>query len=122
GVTFLGQKEKDELPKIFFNSDVFVLPSIWEGLPLSLLEALAAGLPIISTNVGDIPNICRDGVNSIIIPPKDSKSLANAMQRLLLDEKLRNEFGRKSQEIAKDYSLEYMWEKTMDLYVNTAHT
>ena len=64
------------------------MSSDYEGLPLSILEAMAAGLPIISTNVGGVADIVTD--NGILIPPKDGHRLANEMVKLVLNHKLRN--------------------------------
>ena len=66
-------------------ADVFVLPSLSEGSPNALLEAMAAGLPIVATNVGGVPEIAADGLNAVLVPPRDSDALARSVDMLLGD-------------------------------------
>ncbi len=66
-------------------ADVFVLPSLSEGSPNVLLEAMAAGLPIVSTDVGGVPEIAADGVNALLVPPQDANAMACAVRTLLGD-------------------------------------
>jgi glycosyltransferase involved in cell wall biosynthesis len=72
----------------------FVLPSFEEGLPMALLEAMAAGRAVVATPVGGIPEVATDGVNALLVPPGDEIALAGALQRLLADEPLRDALGR----------------------------
>lgn len=74
-----------------FASDLFVLPSLYEAMPITLLEALAAGLPCVATDVGDNRSIIEPGVNGLIVAPGDESALQQAMQRLLDDSGLRNQ-------------------------------
>ncbi len=79
-------------PKVadfLFASDLFVLPSLYEAMPITLIEALAAGLPCIATNVGDNALIIQDGVNGLIVPPDDPPALQNALRVILNDPGLR---------------------------------
>jgi glycosyltransferase involved in cell wall biosynthesis len=70
--------------------DVFVFPSLSEGLGSSLLDAMSFGLPVIASNVGGISEIVDDGINGILIPPNDPDSLVNALHRIAGDAQLRN--------------------------------
>lgn len=99
-VSFLGNVEN--VPALLAECDVFVLPSIAEGLPISMLEAEAAGLPVIASRVGGIPDIFND--NGCLIEVNDEAGLTDAILRLAKDESLRLEMGRKSQNIAKAYA------------------
>jgi glycosyltransferase involved in cell wall biosynthesis len=75
------------------RASVYVLPSYNEGLPMSVLEAMAAGLPVISTFIGGIPEAVMDGVEGILVKPGDIEALAAALRRLLSDSNLRRQMG-----------------------------
>jgi glycosyltransferase involved in cell wall biosynthesis len=79
-IVFAGTVEKEQLRKILWNSDVFVLPSRAEALGVALLEALAAGLPVVAAKVGGIPEIVQNPAMGILVPPDDAISLAQALQ------------------------------------------
>ena len=87
---FVDGIRKDEL---LSSVDFFVLPSYIEGLPISILEAMSYGLPILSTSVGGIPEIVEDGLNGILITPGDKDSLYHAMLKLSSDSELRKRMG-----------------------------
>ena len=116
-VTFLGSVEDEKLRDLYCTSDVFILPSIWEGLPVTLLEAWAAKLPVIVTNVGAIRDICVDERNGLIVRPKDPASIADAMLRLIEDEELRMKLAKNGAELVRrEFSLERVVMSTLDLY------
>lgn len=97
--------------------DVFVLPSIKEGLPYALLEAASAGLPLIGTRVGGIPEIIEDGKNGFLVPPKNSDALADAIKKLGANPELQNRFSEANIQFVKDkFSFESMLPKTILLY------
>ena len=78
------------------NADVFILPSYTEGLPISILEAMSYRLPVISTPVGGIPEVIKDGVNGLLFTPGDKYALYNAIIKLSTDKGLREDMGEKS--------------------------
>lgn len=90
---FLGPQPHERMPELYRQADVFVLPSWWEAFPISLLEAMASGLPVIATSVGDIPTLVEDGVTGILTAPKDVDALTEALERLLADPDLRRRMG-----------------------------
>ncbi|MDD5547583.1 MAG: glycosyltransferase family 4 protein [Candidatus Pacebacteria bacterium] len=97
--------------------DIFVLPSIKEGLPYILLEAMAAGLPTIVTNAGGMPEVVKNEENGLIVPQKNPGMLADAINRLLTNPKLAEEFGAKAQKnIRENFSLEKMVKETEGVY------
>ncbi|MCX7941765.1 MAG: glycosyltransferase family 4 protein [Dictyoglomaceae bacterium] len=99
------------------NFKIFVLPSLSEFLSLSLLEALSLKVPVIATRVGGTFEIIEDGVNGILVPPRDSKSLALAIEKLIKDDNLREKLAEKGYErFCKEFTLESMIEKTKNIY------
>jgi glycosyltransferase involved in cell wall biosynthesis len=99
-VRVLGWVRGQEKLDAFRRAHVFVLPSYHEGLPIAVLEALAAGLPIVTTPVGGIPEVIKDGVNGILIEPGDIDALAEGILRLLDDEALRKRMAGTNVELA----------------------
>jgi glycosyltransferase involved in cell wall biosynthesis len=85
--------ERNDVVQLLAASDVFVLSSRSEGLPLSILEAMAAGLPVVATNVGGVPELVLEGETGFLVPSGDAQSLAGALQRLLDDSALRGRLG-----------------------------
>jgi glycosyltransferase involved in cell wall biosynthesis len=83
--------------------DVFVYPSLFEGLGSSLLDAMAFGLPIAASNVGGIPEVVEDGVNGLLIPPDDPGALVTALKRLLADAGLRDAMARANRARAAEF-------------------
>lgn len=96
-IEFLGHVV--DVVQILQNSDVFVHPSYHESFGLSLVEAEMCGLPIIACNVGSIPEIVKDGVSGILVQPKNSKDLAEAMNTLVKSPELRAKMGRAGRQI-----------------------
>lgn len=88
-VRFLGLVTGQEKLELFQKSSVFVLPSHAENMPYALLEAMGAGLPVVTTSVGAIPELVKDGVNGFLIRPGDHEALADRLIRLLTDYQLR---------------------------------
>lgn len=82
----------------FRAADIYVLPSHVEGMPIGLLEAMSYGLPCVVTPVGGVPSVVEDGVNGLLIPPRDSAALASAIQRLVTDPALRRRLGTAARE------------------------
>jgi len=97
--------------------DIFVMPSLQEGLGLSIMEAQAAGIPVIASNVGGIPSLIRNGETGILVTPSDVSALARAMIDLLNDPQKRKELSQRGYEsIKKNFSADQMVEQTQNLY------
>jgi len=115
-VRFLGLR--NDVPEWLRAMEVLVLGSATEGLPLTILEAMASGLPVVATSVGGVPEMVEDGVNGFLVPPEDPVALAAALERLVKDRDLRLRMGRKGREIAvKKFSLDIAVRKHEELYL-----
>jgi glycosyltransferase involved in cell wall biosynthesis len=99
-ITILPWVEPAERDRLLAESDVFVLPSYAEGVPMSLLESMASGLPCITTPVGGIPDVITEGVEGLLVPPGDVNRLSAAMARLITDDSLRLAAGARGYERA----------------------
>ena len=116
-VVFLGFIE--DVPQIMSLIDIFVLPSLWEGLPISLLEAMAARKPVIATGVGGIPEVLADEVSGLLVPPKDTKALTKAILELLKDTAKREAMGEKArQRVAESFNIERMVRDYEECYLH----
>lgn len=91
-VHFLGPRR--DLGNILSAMDVFTMPSYWEGLPLSLVLAMGAGLPVVATAVAGIPEVVHDGVTGLLVPPGDSAALSEALARVVNDDATRGLLGQ----------------------------
>ncbi|MDS7594772.1 glycosyltransferase family 4 protein [Agrobacterium tumefaciens] len=112
---FLGYRS--DIPTLLAQSHIACLPSHREGLPKSLLEAMAAGLPCVTTDTPGCREAVRDEDNGILVPARSPLHLANALERLLLDEDLRLRMGRRGKErIEQEFSTEIVVRETLKLY------
>jgi len=97
--------------------DCFVMPSLQEGLGLSVMEAQAAGLPVIASRVGGIPSLIRDGETGILVPPGDVRHLARAIRRVLTDADLARRLGEQARHEAEQfYGAQEMAQAVLDVY------
>lgn len=113
---FHGGRPHDEIPLWLNGCDLFLLPSYSEGLPISLLEAMAAGSAVVFTPVGGIPSIMRDGENGLLVEPGDVEGLAGAIGRLLTDESLRATLGAEARKTAEENSSENSARQVIEMY------
>jgi len=114
-VRFLGYRS--DIPALVASFDTYVLPSLWEGLPLALLEASAQGLPIIASAVGGNPEVVEHGVNGFLVPPRDPKALADHLLRIYRDPELRQEMRRNNlKKFAERFSMDAMIRSYVGLF------
>lgn len=111
-VFFAGIVKHNEVNKYCQEADVFVLPSLNEGMSNAMLEALASGLPIIATDTGGSKELIREGVNGFMIKFKDSNDIAEKLERLIVDPELAKKMGAESRKIAENMS----WGKVAGQY------
>ncbi len=105
-VNFLGAKPHQATLDQVATADAFVLASFAEGLPVALMEAMALGIPCVSTTIAAIPELIQDGQNGLIVPPANPVSLSNALLRLAKDPQLREKLGLAAREtVVSHYNL-----------------
>ena len=97
-------------------ADVYILPSFNEGLPIGILEAMSYRHPIISTPVGGIPEVVKDGVNGIMVKPGNVQEIAKAISAFVRDKKLVEEYGMHSIELVKPYLPETVFATLSEMY------
>jgi glycosyltransferase involved in cell wall biosynthesis len=113
-VKLLGSR--NDVPRLLAASDLFVNSSHWEGLSVAILEAMAAGLPIVATNVSDTPRLVVDNVG-MVVPPQSSTALAEAISFFLRESALRKTYGAAARDfIARNHSPEAWAKKIISLY------
>lgn len=110
-VTFHGAISHEVLGRFYSRADIFTFPSLYEGFGIVLAEAMQAGLPIVATRIGPVNEIVREGENALLVPPADSAALAGAIRRLADNPTLRDNFGRRSRELAGSLPT---WKQTCD--------
>jgi len=117
---WLGARERDEQ---LARASVFCLPSHAEGLPMSMLEAMAAGRAVVASSVGGIPETIADGDNGLLVPPRDAAALAGRLEQVLGDEALRARLARNARvTIEQHYSTEVVCGQLSALYRELAGT
>ena len=111
-VEFLGRCPRDRIVRVLHDSDVQVVPSVptaegrREGIPVVCMEGMAGGVVVVASNISGIPEVVEDGVNGLLVPPRDPDAIAEAVQRLYRDPPLRARLaGNARQRIADDYDL-----------------
>jgi phosphatidyl-myo-inositol dimannoside synthase len=100
-VHFFDGLSRQELAACYAHAEVFALPSTGEGFGLVFLEAMAFGRPVVGAKCGGTTDVINDGVNGLLVPPRDPQRLVEALDRLLLDPALRTELGRRGSEIVR---------------------
>ena len=104
-VRFVGLRE--DVRPWYQAADIFVLPSLWEGMSNALLEAMSSGLPVIATRVGGNPDVIEDGLSGMMVEAESSAALCAAIRRLMNDTELRSDLGRAARErVRRRFSLE----------------
>ncbi len=109
----------EEKKQLLINSDIYILPSYHEGLPVSILEAMSCLLPVISTDAGGIPEIVKDGYNGIIVKPGDIEAIKDAVIKLVSDEETRVCFGKNGRQLVEEYEVKNVIKELSDIYVKT---
>src|SRR5215218_879266 len=115
-VRFEGFVAHERLPAALAHADLLVLPSVYEELGTVLLEAMQAGLPVVASKTGGVPDVIEDGVNGLLVPPGEPEAFARAIDRLLAERDLARQLSAGAQERAKDYDWEVLAERVLAVY------
>jgi glycosyltransferase involved in cell wall biosynthesis len=115
--SWINSQERDRL---LAQSDVFALPSRAEGVPMALLEAMANGLPSITSPVGGIPDVFRDGVDGVLVTPGNVEQIRAAMVQLITDDAARQAAGRMAREHARQFDVHVYARRLADIYQRIA--
>ena len=113
---FLGPR--DDVLRLMVASDIFVLPSRQEGLPVTLMEATSVGMAIVATSVGEVPHVLTNGKDGIVIEPGDSEALAIEVERLVMDPGLRAELSHASRALSTRFDVGRATRQLEELYCN----
>jgi glycosyltransferase involved in cell wall biosynthesis len=114
-VRFAG--ERRDVASLLPGVDLFVQPSLWEGFGLTIIEAMAAAAPVVATNVGGIPEVLRDGIDGLLVPPGDEEALAGAILRLVRDPDLARRLGGAGRARAEaEFGIGTLLDGTIDMY------
>ncbi|OPY28791.1 MAG: putative glycosyl transferase [Methanocella sp. PtaU1.Bin125] len=105
-VIFSGYMSEEMLKEAYGTCDLFVLPSVWEVLPIAVLEAMSSGKPVVCTDAGGDREMVRDGVNGFVVPMRNPKALAEKINAVLSDADMRSRMGAASRRIAEE---EFDW-------------
>lgn len=115
-VEFLGTRS--DIADLMAESDLLVSSSLWEGFPISMIEAAASGLPVVATSVGGVPEIVLDERSGVLVPPRRPTDLANAIHRTLSDANLYSRLSAGAVRHAKSFGIKTCADKHLELYAD----
>jgi glycosyltransferase involved in cell wall biosynthesis len=128
-IDFLGWQTPDQIKDLYFHSDIFVLPSVIasngdrDGIPNVVLEAMAAGIPVISTSVSGIPEVIENGVNGLLVPERNNEQLTRAIDILISERELRNTLVENAYKTVKNrFDNSRCCRLLLQLFENVLHT
>ncbi len=114
-VTLTGFRR--DVPAMLATVDMVVLPSLWEGLPFVVLEAMAAAKPVVASALPTLAEVVIDGETGLLVPVQEPSGFAEAVVRLIQHPDLRRVMGRKDRDrVERDFSLDRMVKATVDVY------
>ncbi len=115
-VKFYGYVNHGKLPEYYLDADLFVLPSLAEGMPNVVLEAMGSGLPVVATHVPGSEELVHHGENGMLVEARDVQGLARALTMLINDRNLREIMGEESKQVARNYTWEIVAKQYEYLY------
>ncbi|MFC1904064.1 glycosyltransferase family 4 protein [Chloroflexota bacterium] len=118
-VVFVGYASYQDLPRYYKTADIVCCPAIgWESFGIVLVEAMAVGKPIVASNIPGYNSVVTDGVEGLLVPPKNAAKLAEALISLMTDEPLRQKMGARGRAKAVDYDWKHIAQRVMDCYLS----
>jgi glycosyltransferase involved in cell wall biosynthesis len=109
--------EREDVPDLLAGAEIFLLSSRKEGLPRTVIEAMLAGLPVVATRVGGLPELVEDSITGFLVPPGDPEALASVLQKLIEDPDLRRTMGEAGRKKALlEFTLDRMLKETLRVY------
>ena len=113
-IRFLGYR--NDIPEVCLASDIFIFPSYQEGLPVAVMEAMSAGLPVVCSAIRGNVDLIKDGVGGFVHNPNDIDGFAKSIEQLIFDSELRKRMGRNNKEVVKQYDKHVVKEIMNELY------
>lgn len=111
----------ERMPEIYGGHDIFVFPSLVEGMPLALLEAMASGMPVVTTDSCGMADVVQDGTNGLLVPPADAPAVVAAVSRLYCCPDLRRSLGQAAQLTMRRYTWEKVARRFENIFLDVAH-
>lgn len=115
-VTFAGRVENEAIAALYRSADLMINPSLVDNMPISILEALASGVPVVSTNVGGVPYLVKQGETALLVPAQDFMAMSEAILKILNDADLRQRFKEKGFESIQSYTWPNVRNRLMAVY------
>lgn len=115
-VTFTGRLDRTGMAELYARADILLNTSLADNMPLSLLEAMAAGIPVVSTNVGGIPHMVRDGLTAYLVPPRQPQAMAAAVLQLVGNPVAARDMAAAAHEDVKQYAWATIWPRLQQAY------
>jgi glycosyltransferase involved in cell wall biosynthesis len=116
-IIFTGAR--NDVPRLLGAMNVFALPSLSEGMPITVLEAMAARLPVVATNVGALPELVEEGATGFLVTPQQDAAMAERLMRFYADRELAEAFGVSARgKVERDFSLDLMLRRYADIYLS----
>jgi glycosyltransferase involved in cell wall biosynthesis len=119
-IRFSGRLDRDAMAQAYLDSDITINPSLVDNMPNSILESLACGIPVVSTNVGGVPFIVNDGQTALLVPPKSPDAMAEAILCLMDDAALSKELVENGLAEVQKYTWQHVWPVLANIYCQHA--
>jgi glycosyltransferase involved in cell wall biosynthesis len=121
----LGDVPNRDIDAYYRRAEAFVLPCITapdghhDGIPVVMMEAMASGVPVISSRISGIPELVEDGVNGILLPEKNAKAVADAIKTLLADREMRSRFSAEARrKVVEKFEIKKVAARLVELFIN----